>query len=165
MCVLSINLTVFDDSGGYFSPLVESPILHSSDFFYFSGRLRIFITKMKWLRFGPIFFSYRCKKVFHILTIFTINSPYIYCIYYRPSPCPGMPRPGPHQAQPYVCRRHSLFFYFCSFFTFWAFSQRPSLRYGARARIWGQGQAQAYVCRRQFLFLYFCLFFLLLARE
>ena len=34
--------------------------------FYFSGRLRIFITKIKWLRFWPICFLYRYKKVFHI---------------------------------------------------------------------------------------------------
>ena len=95
--------------------------------------------------------------IYYTLTVFTTYLPYVYCIYYRPGPDPGLPRPGPHQAQPYVCRRHSLLsLLLLIFFTFWAFSQRPSLRYGARARIWGQGQAQAYVCRRQFLFFHFC---------
>ncbi len=57
------------------------------------------------------------------------------------------------------------FFTFAYFFTFWAFSQRPSLRYGARARIWGQGQAQAYVCRRQSLFFLLFLYFFTFGQE
>ena len=115
--------------------------------------------------------------IYHICITFTIYLLYINYIYYIFTICllyllQARPRPRLAQARPTpgptLCLQEAflIFFTFAYFFTFWAFSQRPSLRYGARARIWGQGQAQAYVCRRQSLFCLLLLYFsLLLARS
>ena len=104
--------------------------------------------------------------IYYTLTVFTTYLPYVYCIYYRPGPDPGLPRPGPHQAQPYVCRRHSLFFYFCLFFLLFGhfprdlvFDMGPGPGYGARAR------PRLMSAGGNSYFLTFALFFLLLARS